>query len=425
MDKAIPYGVEETGGVDRASGTTLPQQTWEQQPTLESLTLNADPRLQIIVKYGNLEQEKVDVLVYPLQATKPNLGELNVNKELMSKAGEKFCNLFSTVLTSKGALKPGDCISLPIAEGSYSLQCTCVKFITCSTWSPCNSTAEKDLRDGIRMFLHQCNSVAAVKSVAVSALGTGAALNFPNELAATIMGEEIKSFVERHPHRNLKEVRIVIKQLQRNETAYIAYREKLLAMNLGQQIKLCKENGGSFTRTVLGQHTQKKAGRLTVSVVYGDIGEESTDAIVNSTNFATWGPHSVAARIFTAVGPDILKTTREAHSTGCKLVLTTAVPLPCKWILHCNCGGKLNNIPDLVSEILAKCEHVGLQSVAIPAIGAGECKFRPEDVACHMMKSISHFTEKTNLKCLSCVRLITYSPYIYHTFCAEQRKHFI
>ncbi|XP_044124700.1 protein mono-ADP-ribosyltransferase PARP14-like isoform X1 [Bufo gargarizans] len=432
MDKALPFSVEETGNAnDGASGETLPEENLDiQQAIIQSLSLNAtsstssaNPCLHVIVKYGNLEQQKVDVLAFPLLATNPNLNVLNITKDLEAKAGKEFSNLFTTVLTRGN--KPDSCIDLPTVGARFSLDCKRVMFINCNIWNPASSSPEKDLRDGISRFLDKCNSNRDVKSVAISAIGTGRVLNFPNELAATIMGEEIKGLVDRHPNTNIKEIQIVIKQLKENETVYIAYREILLAMDLGQRIKLCNEHGGDFNSIALGDHTKKTAGCLKVYVVYGDIGEETTSAIVNSTNFTTWGEHSVANRIFTAAGNDILKKAQKGHNTGKKLVVTTAGELLCGYILHGNCGGSLNKICELVTEILNTCEHLGLESVAIPAIGTGECKFRPEHVSKCIMEGILPVTHKPGLKCLSCVRLVVYSPYMYHTFCAELNKYFI
>lgn len=428
MDKEFPLSVEETGGAHNAGrGATLPGDPRDlQQAVLRSLSTASidDPCVRVIVKYGNLEQQKVDVLAYPLLAIKPHLGVLNITKDLQAAAGPAFSNLFS-LRCPKAPQKPGHCIQLPTAGGSYSLHCQCVLFIICSIWSNTDNSPEKDLRAGIRSCLDSCHSMRGVTSVALSAVGTGVALNFPNEVAARIMGEEIKSFVARHPDTGVREIQIVIKQLQNNETVHIAYREVLLAMDLGRRIKLCDENGGCFNTIAHGEHAQKKAGSLSVTVVYGDIVKESTNAIVNPTNFTTWGDGSVAKSVYMATGNDIVEEARKGHDSGDKLVLTTAGRLTSQWILHCNCGGKLDNISKLVSEILQKCEYVGHRSVAIPAIGTGECKLRPENVAGCMMEGISNVAQKTNLKYLSCVRIVTYSPYIYHTFCAELKKRFI
>ncbi|XP_069596725.1 protein mono-ADP-ribosyltransferase PARP14-like isoform X1 [Ranitomeya imitator] len=421
MNKALPFSEEETGiGLNgQASGINLPEEILEPQGAIHANCV------QVIVKFGNLEQQKVDGLAFPLLATKPCLDFLNITKELKVTAGNQFSKKFYATIGSKSALTAGHCIPLPTAGGSYNLECKCVIFIICSTWSKANNSPEQDLRDGIRKCLNKCSSMNEVKSVAVSAVGTGKALNFPNELAATIMGEEIKRFVDNHPDTHIKEIQIVIKQLQENEMIYIAYRETLLAMDLGQRIHLCNENGGHFLRINHGECTQKNAGRVAVSVVYDSIVTQATDAIVNSTNFTTWGPNSEARSIFTAAGADIVRKAQRGHNSGEKLVMTTAGPLPCTWILHCNCNSNLKSISPLMKEILDKCEHMGLNSVAMPAFGTGECKLRPEAVANEMMKGILSVVKNQNLTCLSCVRLITYKPYIYHTFCAELRKHFI
>ncbi|XP_075709824.1 uncharacterized protein LOC142743175 [Rhinoderma darwinii] len=296
VNEAIPFSTEETSCVNDGASGILPGESLDEQlAILESLSLNANSStttdntgLKVIVKYGNIELQKADVLAVPLLATNPVLTALNVTKSLKLTAGDRFSNLFRTVLQSQTP-KAGCCIELPTAGGSYSVDSKCVIFIICSKWKNEDNSPEMELRDGIRQLLNKCNSMREVISVAVSAIGTGKALNFSNALAATIMGEEIKRFVDTHPKTNIKEIQIVIKQLQ---TVYIAYREIFLAMDLGQRIKLCNENGDHFINIAYGEHTQIKKGRLTVSVVYGDIVMESTKAIVNPTDFISWGAHT-------------------------------------------------------------------------------------------------------------------------------------
>ncbi|XP_041418406.1 protein mono-ADP-ribosyltransferase PARP14 isoform X2 [Xenopus laevis] len=384
-------------------------------------TDNKQPLIQLILSYGNLEEKQANVISAPLLAANPRLNVLNVTNSLQTKAGTKFSTLFTTILNDRPTLMPGSLVEMPLAKNTHALNCDSMLFIVCTPYDEPHGSSVKDLRKGISDMLKKC-SQKKMCSVAMPTIGAGIALRFPNEIAARIFGEELKLFVEKEPNTSLKKIQLVF---QKNmQCLFAAYEETLLQMDFGGRIVLCNEDGDPLKKLTLGQHIDLRAGKLSVSVVYGDIVEENNDVIANSTNFNHWGPKTVAHSIFTAAGPEVITDTQRCHSSNQKVVVTGSGSLNCKYIFHCDCQSSLLNIEHIVREVLLKCEESGLQSVSMPAFGTGVCRFDPETVAKYMANSISSVVQSSNLSSLTSVRLVALKPYIYRIFSVIFQKYF-
>eukprot|EP00079_Xenopus_tropicalis_P011146 XP_002936735.2 PREDICTED: poly [ADP-ribose] polymerase 14-like [Xenopus tropicalis] len=384
-------------------------------------TDNKKPVIQLRLSFGNLEDQKANVISAPILAANPSLNALNATKSLQRKAGAKFSTLFTTLLNDRSTLVPGSLVEMPLAKTTHALNCDFMIFIVCTPYDRPDGSSVKDLRKGISDFLQKCSN-KNVCSVVMPTIGAGLALRFPNDTAARIFGEELKSFVEREPNTSLREIHLVFQNNM--QCLFAAYKETLLQMDLGNHILLCNEDGDPFKKLTLGQHIDLRAAKLSVSVVYGDIVEEKNDVIVNSTNFTQWRPQTVAHSVFTAAGPEVITDAQRCHNSNQKVVMTGSGNLKSKYIIHCDCQRNISNIEHIVKEVLLKCEESGLQSVSMPAIGTGQCKFDVETVAKSMACSISSVVQNSNLSSLSCVRLIALNPYVYSIFSAEFKKHF-
>ncbi|XP_068090026.1 protein mono-ADP-ribosyltransferase PARP14-like [Hyperolius riggenbachi] len=380
------------------------------------------PLVQLILSEGKLENKTADMLVAPLLSQKPVLEELTVTKALKQKGEPRFGNLFSAACPKP--LVSGAIFEIPTPGDNYGLSCNYVIFIACLPWDRPNGAASVALRTGIKNMLTKCNS-RNQRSISMSALACGKKLGFPGEMSAKIVGEEIKSFVESTPNHSLRKIEIVIPQENQNYNAlYFTYRATLLQMDLGNRIIFCNESGVAFRNISFGERQHVKLGNTSVIVTYNDITKEKTDAIVNLTNFSHWNEESEAHAIFRAAGPSILEEAKRGSSAP-GLVMTGPGNLQCKWIIHCNCSNNLDNISRLVKDILLHCENVGLQSVAIPAIGTGECGFKPDQVAHTCMETIRNYlirTRRTN--CLTCIRLVIFRLHIYEIFCEALKRCF-
>ncbi|KAE8632178.1 hypothetical protein XENTR_v10001462 [Xenopus tropicalis] len=378
-----------------------------------------EPMVQLALSFGNLEDQKANVICVPLLATNPELTSLNVTKSLENKAGSKLSKLFTALLNGRTRLLPGSLLEMPLSKDTHVLDCDTVIFIVCTPWDGPDGSSTKVLREAISAFLQKC-SKQKFNLVTMAAIGVGKTLHFPNQTAARIFGEGFKAFMESEPNTSLKKINLVFQK--KSDILFHAYKDTLLHMDLGDRVVVCDENGGAFHKRPFGEHIDVTVGNLFVSVVYGNIAEEKTDIILNLTNFREWKAGSVAHAIFTGAGPEIIeKVQQESKQT---FVTTVSGNLKSKYIFHTNCQNNFAKIKDIARNTLLKCEEMGLHSVAMPAIGTGECMLDVQQVAKSMADSISSVARNSKLYSLFCVRLVMLEPYVYSIFSTEFQQRF-
>jgi O-acetyl-ADP-ribose deacetylase len=121
-----------------------------------------------------------------------------------------------------------------------------------------------------------------------------------------------------------------------------------------------------------------------ITLVRGDITEQSVDAIVNAANSSLLGGGGVDGAIHRRGGPEILAECRRLRAsqygkglpTG-RAVATTAGRLPARWVIHT--VGPVHSANEDRSELLASCyreslrvaAELGAKTVAFPAISTG------------------------------------------------------
>ncbi|WP_335937931.1 O-acetyl-ADP-ribose deacetylase [Streptomyces sp. PTD5-9] len=125
-------------------------------------------------------------------------------------------------------------------------------------------------------------------------------------------------------------------------------------------------------------------GAVTVTLVRGDITQQSVDVIVNAANSSLLGGGGVDGAIHRRGGPDILAACRALRAshygkglpTG-RAVATTAGRLDARWVVH-TVGPVWSGSEDR-SALLASCyreslrvaAELGARTVAFPAISTG------------------------------------------------------
>uniref|UniRef100_A0A8C5QKD4 Poly [ADP-ribose] polymerase n=1 Tax=Leptobrachium leishanense TaxID=445787 RepID=A0A8C5QKD4_9ANUR len=370
------------------------------------------PPLQLILSYGNMEDQKANVFVVPLNVAKQHLATLNVTKALAVKGGPTLANIFGRRLNECGSLSTGSVLEVHVAGQNCLLDCDAVIFIACTIWDGHNGHSDKALRKGISDTLERCKN-QNVCTMAMPAIGPGLAFNFPKNEAARIFGEELNSFVTKEPNTSIRKINIVIPQV--SQDVFNAYKDTLMKVKWHNQISFCNENGDPFRSPTHGNEIKVEIGSLSICTGFGNIVNESTDAIVNSTNFNQWSNQSVACAIFTAAGPEVVQEARSKANN--QPALTKAGSLRnCKSIFHFDCQKDLRHIEDIIKKIIVQCAEKGLKSVAIPAIGTGECGLDPQKVAKSIINAIASVAQTQGLASLSCVRLITFQQHIYKIF---------
>ncbi|MGW1541533.1 O-acetyl-ADP-ribose deacetylase [Streptomyces sp. NPDC002309] len=131
-----------------------------------------------------------------------------------------------------------------------------------------------------------------------------------------------------------------------------------------------------------------------ITLVQGDITEQSADAIVNAANSSLLGGGGVDGAIHRRGGPAILEDCRRLRAsaygkglaTG-QAVATTAGELDARWVIHT--VGPVHSAQDDRSALLASCyreslrvaDELGARTVAFPAVSAGVFGWPMDDAA--------------------------------------------
>jgi O-acetyl-ADP-ribose deacetylase (regulator of RNase III) len=165
-----------------------------------------------------------------------------------------------------------------------------------------------------------------------------------------------------------------------------------------------------------------KIGKAVLSLVIGDITEESTDAIVNAANERLAGGAGVDGAIHRAGGPAIMAECRKIG--GCptgQAVITTGGNLKAKHVIHTvgpvYRGGGRNEAALLRSahvESLKLASAKGLKSIAFPAISTGVYGYPLEEAAgIALTAAIDYLNEHKDMEI---VRFVLFDRRAYEVF---------
>ncbi|MEZ0094606.1 O-acetyl-ADP-ribose deacetylase (regulator of RNase III) [Streptacidiphilus sp. EB129] len=124
---------------------------------------------------------------------------------------------------------------------------------------------------------------------------------------------------------------------------------------------------------------------MEITLIQGDITEQSVDAVVNAANSSLLGGGGVDGAIHRRGGPEVLaacRALRASHygkglATG-RAVATTAGRLPATWVIHTVGPVYAADRPER-AELLASCyreslrvaDELGVRTLALPAVSAG------------------------------------------------------
>ena len=121
-------------------------------------------------------------------------------------------------------------------------------------------------------------------------------------------------------------------------------------------------------------------GDMRVTVVRGDITEQSVDAVVNAANRAMRGGAGVDGAIHRRGGPAVLDDCRRRFPHGLetgRAGWTTAGDLPARWVIHV-VGPNWNRgetdrglLTSCYAEALRVADELGARTVAFPLVSSG------------------------------------------------------
>ncbi|XP_053199088.1 protein mono-ADP-ribosyltransferase PARP14-like [Scomber japonicus] len=364
------------------------------------------------IKLGSLEDEQVDVLVVPMLNKK--LTATNIGKCLLSKAGNTIKSKFESV-AANCTLRPGDVLQV---DGPPSLGCSKIFFIECLPWDGVRGQSVQALGNGLKRCLDLCVQ-QGLSSVAFPVIGPGVVLKYPLRESIQALTENIRQFGLSASSGSLATIRIVIKPdyPDSEECYHDVYRQLSLIMNQGGQAIF-----RSLT-TDLDEITITVGGGVKLQLVFGDITNETTNAVVNTTDFTNFSYDGVCKDILTVAGPDVEAELKTAKVNRGGVFVSQSGSFPCDAILHV-CGERdAGVIEQLVCSIIDHCGTFGFESVAIPAICAGVGGLDPGVVAGAILRGVKAASSST-LYSLTKIRLVLIKINVFLAFKEEAMQMF-
>ncbi|XP_014842233.1 PREDICTED: poly [ADP-ribose] polymerase 14-like [Poecilia mexicana] len=374
---------------------------------------NSPVKINLEIKIGSLEKEQVNVLVVPTHGRQ--LSSTNIGKSLLVKGGDVVQSKFN-LSAANSSLIPGDVLEV---SASTSLGCSKIFCIECLAWDGVGGKGVQALSRGLRRCLDLC-AEKGFSSVAIPVIGPGLLLKYPLSEAVQILKESIRQFALSDQCGNLTTIHIVIKPgyPDSEESYHEVYKHLSSIMN-----QRGKALFGSLTSD-LDDINLTVGGGVKLQLVFGDITNETTDVVVNTTDFVNFYNEGVCKDILTVAGSVVEAQLKTAKVSRGNVFVTPPGLFPCKAILHV-CGEKdASLVETLVPSIIDYCESLGFSSVAIPAICAGAGGLDPAVVAGAILRGIQTATSSGPFYSLTSIRLVLIKINVFLAFKEEATQMF-
>ena len=262
-----------------------------------------------------------------------------------------------------------------------------------------------------------------ISSIAFPALGTGA-LGFPADVSAELMITTAVDFMNNKC--SLKTIHIVVYQdsmLSTFQTALSRPHQpsgaKSKGMHMGKRIKSKTSSVKPSATSVPGTYTFDS---LNVNIIQGDITDESSDAIVNSTSrdmkLVETGVCGALLRKAPGLQGDCDAYIAQHQELKSGKVASTPAQgnLKCKTIFHVNYDPTSDSLPEAICACLTKAEELRYSTISFPAIGTGNHQCSPDSTAKKMLEGIKRFVTARNSHNLKAIRIVIYQAEIHKPF---------
>ncbi|KAI3375719.1 hypothetical protein L3Q82_004023 [Scortum barcoo] len=358
------------------------------------------------IKLGSLEDEQVNVLVVPM--LNGQLNSTKIGKCLLGKAGNATKSMFA----ANSSLVPGDVLQV---DAPPSLGCSKLFFIECLPWDGVRGWSIQALGNGLKRCLDLCVQ-QHLDSVAFPIIGPGIVLKYPLSEAIQVLTEKIRhQFGLSASSGSLSTIHIVIKPDYPDSEEW--YQDVYRHLSLYQDTQAIF---GSLNSD-LDDVTVTVGDGIKLQLVFGDITNETTEAVVNTINFESDG---VCRDILNRAGPQVEAELKAAKVKRGGVFVSQPGLFPCKAILHVCGENDAGLVEQLVCSIIEHCKIYLLKSVAIPAICAGAGGLDPGVVAGAILRGVIASTSSTPLYCLSNIRLVLNKISVFLAFKEEAMQMF-
>ena len=296
------------------------------------------------------------------------------------------------------------------------------------------------LQDLVQKCLETCDKLRA-STIAFPALGAGN-LSYPQHIVADIMVSTIAGYFKvNRTMTHIKTVKLVIfmDNTYAEFNKLLSSRPSVTGSSTVQESSYDVENllpAEIFHPTRVSKRPPKSttthsstaevftAGSIKVEILQGDITEDDSDAIVNTTNAEMKLVGSgVAGAILQKAGPELQIICDTLVSQGFHLQEGKVCDTPstgslkCFKILHVVVP---QNDKHLLGKTIVAClkraEKLQLNSIAFPAIGTGVLGYSLEEAAQGICSSIIAFGQKANPVHIKRARIIIFQQEMYRSF---------
>ncbi|XP_036401797.1 protein mono-ADP-ribosyltransferase PARP14 [Megalops cyprinoides] len=164
-------------------------------------------------------------------------------------------------------------------------------------------------------------------------------------------------------------------------------------------------------------------GPIKVRAVCGNITEERTDAIVNSTNTSLDLNSGVSGAILKAAGQTVVDECKALGTQPSNGVVTTkAGNLHAKHIVHMVGQTKEKEITNSMYDVLVACNNIKAQSVSFPALGTGAGNVAASQVANAMIYAIGTFLLDNQNPSVTTINIVIFQPKMMSDFEQVMKK---
>uniref|UniRef100_A0A4W5LMK9 Poly [ADP-ribose] polymerase n=1 Tax=Hucho hucho TaxID=62062 RepID=A0A4W5LMK9_9TELE len=412
-DRLLQGKREFSGWEVESSTTTTTTHAPQRDTTAASARGAAAPEVcvQVEVIEGTIEKQQVDALVSPMVASDPLSSR--VGNALLEAAGPGLMTAF--LRESGGQTAPGENV---LVEGLSGLSSGRVFFLSCAHWdnNP-QGPAVQALRQGVRKILTSCEN-RGFCSIAFPVVGTGVVLQFPHNVATQVLLEEVRRYEQNRASRSPFLVRIIVHPNDRDSTK--AFQTSQSALHVRGFVMDASPDQTSFYRHVSTTQDEVSAtlGSVKLQLVFGNIIRETTDVIVNTTDFSA--NHSgVSKAILTAAGSTVQAELAQVGVPGDLMCTTGPGALGCKEIVHVSFKCDTQRISKVCGKILKQCEGKGYRSAAFPAVNTGAARADSGSVCKAMLDGMASSVRDLSPNNLSVIRIVMLKRLVFQAFKSE------
>ena len=259
--------------------------------------------------------------------------------------------------------------------------------------------------------MEECDRLK-VSSVAFPAIGIGN-LGFPSDVVAKVMVNTISQYMFNNKNSSIKKIILVVFM----DHMYKEFEKEMQSTPLPSPSDWVSvdehtepDSVSSFRSPIQSSILHSfKSGSLTIDIIRGDITNDDSEGLVNSTSEDLTLMNVGVQRAFLMKGGQELQNeckgvvAREGKLYPGKVLVTgpgRPGGLKCKKVLHVLAPRKPIELTQTVEGILHKAEHAGLHSIALPPIGTGQHGFSAKEAARYICEAIVAFSIASDAEAL-------------------------